>query len=152
MKLTTPISSYLRHKKLYTPIQIRFSDIDIAGHINNAVYQSFFDLAKMDFLNTVFQNTIDWKKSGFVVAHIDIDYIQPIYLNEKIEVCTSLSKIGEKSFEIQQDIMAYTKDKAIVTKAKSHSVMVCFDYEEATSLKISEKQHHLLKIFLKDDK
>ena len=62
--------------KHITAIQIRFNDIDIAGHINNAIYMEYSDLAKMHYFNEVFKNTINWKEKGFVLAHFSLDYFE----------------------------------------------------------------------------
>ena len=35
------------------PVQIRFSDVDQFGHVNNSVYFSLYDLAKTDYLKKV---------------------------------------------------------------------------------------------------
>lgn len=36
-----------------TPVQIRYTDLDLQGHVNNSVYLNFFDLAKIDYFNRV---------------------------------------------------------------------------------------------------
>lgn len=117
-----------------TPIQIRFNDIDIIGHVNNAVYQNYFDLAKTHFFDHVFGDAIDWKISGLILAHIDIDFFQPVFLNDSIIIETSFTKYGQKSVQMTQIIREKnsTTDQGI--KAVGHSIMVAFDFIENQSI------------------
>ena len=53
-----------------TAIQLRFNDIDMAGHAHNAVYLSWFEQARMDLLRTFIERKHDWKVHGLIVALI----------------------------------------------------------------------------------
>ncbi len=120
------------------PIQIRFEDIDLAQHVNNGVYQSYFDLAKSRYFNQMFDGCIDWKKTGLVLAHIEIDYYQPTYIHEEIVVDSYVTKIGSKSFELVQVVrLADAQDEKAI-KCVSMSVMVAFNYQEAYSFVLPE--------------
>ena len=133
--------------KHITPIQIRFNDIDIAGHTNNAIYMEYSDLAKMHYFNDVFKNTINWKEKGFVLAHISLDYVEPIYLKEEIIVETTTQKIGEKSIEILQILrLKNSKDDKDI-KCIINSVMVAYHYIEKQSIILSDKWIASLKKF-----
>ena len=43
-------------------IQVRFSDIDAMGHVNNAVYLSYFELARVYYFEKIMNESWDWKK------------------------------------------------------------------------------------------
>ena len=92
-----------------TPIQIRFNDIDLAGHVNNAVFQYYYDFGKLRFMDSTFTDIIDWTKSGFVLLNINVDYISPIYLHEKIIIETRIDEVKTK---------ALLFSKLFVTKAQ----------------------------------
>ena len=119
-----------------TPVQIRFNDIDIAAHVNNAVYQNYFDLAKTHFFERIFGELIEWRIKGLVLAHIEIDYYSPTYLEEEILVESTISKIGSKSFDMTQVVRTKgsTGDKGI--KCVSKSIMVAYHYKEAYSFQL----------------
>jgi acyl-CoA thioester hydrolase len=106
-------------------VQIRFNDVDIVGHVNNAVYLEYFDHAKMTFFNEVLGNKADWNKTGFVLAHISVDYHKPVFLDDKVEIHTRLSHIGNKSLNLIQEVIDPLNSEI---KCTSNSVMVCFDY------------------------
>ena len=61
------------------PLQLRFNDIDLLGHVNNSVYFSFYDLGKARYFETVKAQNIDWKKADVVVANVNADFLSPIY-------------------------------------------------------------------------
>ena len=116
-----------------TPVQIRFNDIDIAAHVNNAVYQNYFDLAKIHFFESVFAETIDWKIRGLVLAHIEIDYYNPTYLNDDIIVESSISSLGTKSFDMTQVIRQKGTKGEKGIKCVGRSIMVAYHYKDAYS-------------------
>lgn len=112
-----------------TPIQIRFNDIDIAAHVNNAVYQNYLDLAKTHYFNSIFKELIDWKNIGLVLAHIELDYYKPTYLEDKILVESTITKIGSKSFDMIQVVRKKGSTGEDGIKCVSRSVMVAYHYK-----------------------
>ena len=76
------------------PLQLRFNDIDLLGHVNNSVYFSFYDLGKARYFETVKAQNIDWKKADVVVANVNADFLSPIYPGEPIAVQTCTVEIG----------------------------------------------------------
>jgi len=97
-----------------TPVQIRFNDIDISGHVNNTMYFQYLDYARLQYFKEVFQDTIEWRKKGFVLAKIDIDFFEPIFLEDNISVKTKIIKIGIKSIEMKQQIVKYSNKNKIL--------------------------------------
>jgi acyl-CoA thioester hydrolase len=119
-----------KHK---VPIQIRFNDIDLVGHVNNAVYQEYFDRARLDYFKECFRQQIDWTKKGFVIASIQVDFFSPVFLDDKITVYTCVESIGEKSLIMLQHIL---KDGEQELTAQGRTVMVSFDYSKRESIEI----------------
>lgn len=106
------------------PLQIRFNDIDILGHLNNTVYFSFFDTGKAYFFESIRKGKIDWKKVDSVIANIDCAYVSPIFFGEKIEVRSRCSGVSDRSFRVQQVIVEMETGQL---KAAAETVMVSFD-------------------------
>jgi len=120
------------HKK---KIQIRFGDIDIMGHVNNGVQLSYLDLGRLDYFEQVYGQTIDWNDAALIVAHLEIDYISPILLRDKIEVHTRIHRIGNKSVGMTQIIVdAITGD----IKTKTTQVMVAYSQKLGESITVPE--------------
>ena len=63
------------------PVQIRFSDVDQYGHMNNSSYFSIYDLAKTSYMRDVFGDQ-NWNDVGIVVANINADFLAPVGAQE----------------------------------------------------------------------
>ena len=59
------------------PVQIRFSDVDQYGHMNNSVYFSLYDLAKTSYFRDVF-GAEECNKFSVVVVNINADFLAPV--------------------------------------------------------------------------
>lgn len=116
--------------------QLRFSDVDQYGHVNNSVYFSLYDLAKTSYFEEITDNRMDWKTVGVVVANIQANFLSPIFFNENIAIQTAVSHIGNKSFTItQQAINSDTKE----VKCICQTIMVGYDINTKESMLIPEE-------------
>jgi len=122
-----------KHK---VPVQLRFNDTDALGHINNSVYFSFYDLGKSEYFKAILGKKINPQNVDIVIVHAEVDFLSPIFLTDEIEVQTTVSAIGNKSFTLMQNILD-TKTNCI--KCVCKTVMVGFDNKKQTSKPISEK-------------
>jgi acyl-CoA thioester hydrolase len=116
--------------------QVRFRDTDALGHVNNAVYLSWMELGRMAFTDAVLPE-IDWTKVGFILAHVSIDYLEPVFLGDKVKVYMKAGKIGGKSVVLECLIIKIDK-KGERPTAKGTNIIVAFDYQKNTSVPIPE--------------
>ncbi|MGB3947043.1 MAG: thioesterase family protein [Bacteroidia bacterium] len=125
-----------KHK---TPIQIRFKDIDMMGHVNNANYITYFELARLTYFDALKDEgvTIDWVNEGVILAKIEMEYKQPILLEDKAFVTTWVSRIGSKSFDMTCSIVRLV-DGVEVEAARGLAVIVCFNYKANETIAIPE--------------
>lgn len=86
------------------PLQIRFNDIDMFGHVNNTVYLQFFDLGKLMFFKSLCPD-FEHEPTVPVVANINVNFLQPTYIKEEIAVETHMEKVGESSMTLSQRIV-----------------------------------------------
>ena len=106
------------------PIQIRFNDLDVFSHVNNAVIQEYFDLGRLHYLQKVLEGELKTGRYTLVVASIKTDFMEPIFLEDSIVVKTSVFKTGNKSLQMIQQLYDMFSDSV---KAECKSVMVAFD-------------------------
>ncbi len=106
------------------PVQLRFNDVDVLGHVNNTVYFSFYDTGKACYFNDVNGRPTDWKHVDTVIANVDCAYLAPIVFGEEIEVLTACTAIHDKSFRMLQMIREKNTGQP---KSVCETVMVCFD-------------------------
>jgi|SRR5699024_9957227 len=83
--------------KVFIPMQTRWSDNDVYGHINNVVYYSYFDTAVNQFL--IEQGLLDIAQSqiiGLVVA-TQCEYFSSIAYPEALDIGIAVTKLGRSS-------------------------------------------------------
>lgn len=126
------------------PLQIRFNDIDMLGHLNNAVYIQFFDLGKSRYFQDAVPQAVDWNRINIVVANINCDFYSPTLITEPIAVSTTATRVGEKSLTLEQRI-ANTATGEV--KCIARTVMVGFDLDSGKSAPIDPKWVAALEAF-----
>ena len=117
-------------------IQVRFADTDALGHVNNAIYLSWMELGRMAFTDKLLPD-IDWEKTGFILAHVSIDYLEPVFLGDKVKVYMKAGRIGEKSV-VLECLITKTDKKGERPTAKGNNIIVAFDYKKNVSVPIPE--------------
>ncbi|MCX8080931.1 MAG: acyl-CoA thioesterase [Bacteroidia bacterium] len=120
-----------------TPLQIRFSDLDRLGHVNNAVFLQYMETSRVEYFNLVLGPRHNWQKFGFVVARNEIDYLLPIYLNDEIFCSTRCLRIGNKSLTIENVIYKKQKRKKLVA-ARGVGILVAMDYQSMKSIPLPD--------------
>ncbi|MDS0257714.1 acyl-CoA thioesterase [Thermoplasmatales archaeon AK] len=63
-------------------LQIRYSDLDTLGHVNNAVYLTYFELGRIDYLRHSL-GTLEISEISFVIAHAEVDFRRPIHFDDR---------------------------------------------------------------------
>ena len=131
-----------------TPMQLRFNDVDVLGHMNNTVYFSLYDTAKADYFTAVQGKRIDWKHVDIVVANVNCAYIAPVFSGENIEVLTTCVSISEKSFKLLQMIR---EADTLEPKSICETIMVSFDPGTQTACEMPDIWERQLCDFEKRD-
>lgn len=105
------------------PAQIRFSDVDQFGHMNNSVYFSLYDLAKTTYFKDVF-GMAEWGEQVVVVANINANFYQPVFFSDEMEIATAAVHLGNKSFTLLQRAVAKNTGEV---KCECSTVLVMYD-------------------------
>lgn len=86
------------------PVQVRFCDLDALGHVNNAVYLTYFELARTAYFARLER---DWIARGhFILARAEVDFKRPIHLEDPVEVGVRVVRLGRSSFEMEYQVVA----------------------------------------------
>lgn len=126
------------------PIQIRFNDVDRYGHVNNNAYFSFYDLGKVDYFNLVLKIYNGTPDVVPVIAHINADFIYPIFYGDDIVMETCVSHIGRKSFTLEQRAINRKNNKEV---CHCSSVMVCFSLKSQESVEVPDSFRSAIEAF-----
>lgn len=106
---------------------VRFRDIDMLGHVNNAVYFTYLEEARMKYFVTLGYEAKEFQeKCPVILAHAECDYKSPAYLHEILDIHMNVIEIKNASFVIEYEIKDQ-KTQRLVAKAKT--ILVTFDYE-----------------------
>ena len=125
-------------KTIKTKLQVRFNDLDMAGHVHKSEYLNYFEIGRIDFFNQVIAKDWDWKKQGILVARNELDYLKPIYFHDNIFVETHCEDIGKKSITLGYKIFN-EKDGVKELCSKGRSILVCFDFNKKESVEVFDQ-------------
>jgi acyl-CoA thioester hydrolase len=111
------------------PIQVRFNDVDIMGHVSNTVYQNYYDNGKTVYFDRILPD-LDYVTNGVVGASIKIDYLKPIFMRDEITVVTRVAVLGTKSFTMEHRLVHSSTGEILSTCT---AVLVCYDIRKKAS-------------------
>jgi acyl-CoA thioester hydrolase len=86
-----------------TPIPIRYRDLDPWDHVNNAVYATYLEEARTEYLDTVFETPMEAR--DFVLANLELDYRAPITYNSGgVEIAVRAAELGSSSLTLSYEV------------------------------------------------
>lgn len=115
------------------PAQIRFSDVDQFGHVNNSVYFSLYDLAKTTYVKDVLLGRMKWNEVGIVVANINANFMSPIFFMDNVNIETTTIELGNKSFTLLQRAVDSQTGQV---KCECRTIMVVYDLKTQTPMQM----------------
>ena len=102
---------------------VTFRDLDVLGHVNNAVYFTWFETARTRYLAELL-DIDDPRKLPVILAETSCKFRAPSFYSETIEIGCGVSRLGGKSFDLVYAVAA-ASGRLLATGA---SVLVYFDY------------------------
>lgn len=133
-------------KLFSTNIEVRFRDLDALGHVNNAVYFTYFEEGRKHFSKKVFEVS-DVSDFKFIMAHIQCDFISPIQFDDCVILQMWVKNIGTKSFSFEYRLVDFSNEAMVYATGKS--IQVCYDYEKNRSIEVPAKMRESLTRYLK---
>ncbi len=119
-----------------TPVQLRWNDMDMLGHLYNGTYHSIFDLGLSEF-HTLMLGVSYSPDSELWLLKVSstINYLDQITINDPIEVHTSLQKVGTKSVTFFQELVNKESGRVV---SNCTSVAVAYDPIARISTEVPE--------------
>jgi len=108
------------------------------NHVNNAVYITYFEQARMDYFADIIGLEWNWSTEGVLLARNEVDYKIPLFLHDQAQIEIWVSNIGTKSMEMSYRIIKKHRDEWL-TCTTGKSVLVSYDYKNQRSTPIPEK-------------
>ena len=108
---------------------VRFRDLDSLAHMNNAVYATFLEQARIAFLSPKGADV-----ENMILARLEIDFRSPVELGETVEIAVTPTRVGTKSFDL-----AYVMRAGDRVVAEAKTVLVAYDYAQSRSIEIPDE-------------
>jgi acyl-CoA thioester hydrolase len=115
------------------PREVEFRDIDVAGHVNNAVYLTYLETVRIRYLIEALGPQFAYEVS-LILARIEIDFRSPARFPETLELGARVTRLGTKSFDMEHEVRG--RDGRLVLEASS--VLVAYDYEANAPMAVPE--------------
>lgn len=117
-----------------TTVDVRYSDIDAMGHVNNAVYATYFEQARRDYFDRLLG--ADLSREGAVLATISIDYERPIELRHApVTVAIEVPRVGTSSIPMSYEVTRGDGELA----ATGETVQVAYDRDAGEPYPLPEE-------------
>lgn len=122
-------------------IGVRFADTDAMGHVNNAKYLTYCEIARIRYWTEVTGMPIVLGTEGaesLILAEARITYRAPLFHSEIVTVQTRAARIGRSSFMLEHRLLAAVPGAIPRLVAVSESVLVRYDYAAKAPVALSE--------------
>ena len=123
------------------PIQTRYTDFDMLGHLNNSMYLTYFETARIHYFKRI---GWDLNDATNVVAHFDVNFRVPVMPEAQICIWLRTSKIGTKSFVIDYELRSEDNSTVYCT---AKSIQVCVDRQSGESIIVPDHINNLITAF-----
>lgn len=111
---------------------VRFSDLDGFGHVNNAVFSTYLEQARLAWFGSDDEGQMPLR--DVILARTEIDFRSPVVFGETVEVGVRPVRVGTKSFELEYELHAGGR-----VVAEARSVLVGYDYAAERSVAVPER-------------
>lgn len=127
-----------------TEVPVRFRDIDPMDHVNNALYVTYVEQARAEYYEDVIGLTLG--EADTVLAHLEVDYVEPIELGDVVEVRMRTEELGTSSIPMTYELRV---DGDVV--ATADTVQVAFDRDSGEPVPVPEEWRERIESFERGD-
>lgn len=123
----------------WSELKVRFRDMDPLNHVNNAVFNTYFEEARIDFVQQIpeFRDSVK-RGMSFILVHLEIDYLKPVLFNQTLLIGSAVEEYGNTSIKGFQAI--YDKETGEL-KSTARTTGVWFDLKSQRPAKLPELQN-----------
>jgi acyl-CoA thioester hydrolase len=113
---------------------VRFRDLDSLGHVNNAVFLTYLEEARIAYLVP-----LGAEASDMILARVEIDFRAPLRMGDVLEIGVRPARIGTKSFDLE-----YAVQSSGTLAAEAKTVLVSYDYATRRPVELPESWREAL--------
>jgi acyl-CoA thioester hydrolase len=120
--------------KLWYPVPVRFSDIDVGGHAHHSLALVYFEEARAKYWSDVVgRGGLD--QVEFILAEARVRYHKRILYPQRVDVGVRVSVLGKKHFVMEYLAMGEDGEELL----SGETTMVMFDYALGRSKPVPEE-------------
>lgn len=113
------------------PIQVRYNDYDAKGHVNNAVYLTYFEIAR----TSAWRSVSDQEEAGFILAEARVSYRSPAMIGDPLVAEVTTGECRTKAWVWHYRLLDERDDRVV---AEGQTTQVMFDYEARQPIPIPD--------------
>lgn len=119
-------------------LQVRWSDLDPLGHVNNAVYITYFEVARgMYMMNASPQ--WNWQVDMFLIGNVNVNFLKELTLFDiQPRVVMRTKRIGTKSFVLEYAVLSNTLNGETQIHATGETTQIMFDMKNKNTIEIKD--------------
>jgi acyl-CoA thioester hydrolase len=121
-------------------LSVRFRDCDPRGHVNNAVYFTYFEECRLALWRHL-TGADGMPGFGTILARAECDFRAPAFVNDLLDVRVKVGEIGRSSITLVYEIMN-VKTRQVL--ASSKAVLVTFDYQAQKPVPVPDEVRQLI--------
>ncbi len=117
-------------------VPVRFRDLDVFGHVNNAVYLTYCEIGRVEYARRV----VDPAAGGapgdlfpFVVAEASCRFLAPLVLGQTVVVQVRAPRVGSRSFDLEYRLSDLATGRPVAT---ARTVQVGYDHGVRASAEV----------------
>lgn len=128
------------------PYRVPWRDVDAAGHVNNAIYFSWFEWARTRYWLDL-RGRDDWRGIDFIVARAECNFRRQVSIMDRVELRTRISEIRNSSLNFEYQIVQHDGGELA---ADGNVVVVLFDWDENRKKTIDDDLRNQIRTFQKE--
>lgn len=119
---------------LSTTITPRMGDCDGLRHVNNTKLPEYFEVGRNPIFR-IFSPELRFEVFDLIMAHLEVDFLRPMYWGQEVEIRTYITHLGNSSFQVSQQAWQGGQECA-----RGHVVIVHYDFAAGHSVPLTEEQ------------
>ena len=121
----------------YHPVEVRYSDLDPQGHLNNARYLTYFEQARINYIVHIgLWQGGSFLDMGVIVANAQVNFLFPVFFGQNLRVGVRVTHLGNKSMDMEYSLLDVDNNQEL---ANGSTVLVAYDYQSGKTVPIPEE-------------
>ena len=120
--------------RFFHPITVRYGDLDPQGHVNNAAFMTYMEHGRVSYIRQLdLWDGKSFPEIGFILARVELDYKEPILMTDQVEVCVRVSRLGNKSLDMEYLIRDPATKRVF---AEGKTFQVAYEYQSRKTIPV----------------